>query len=235
MLTTYLTETNRLLQNPAATSALYSTSDLTAYINIARGQIAGESESIRVYAPMALLPSQQVYPFSAITLTGTPGVSGVFNVRGLTIGIASGQSWLRPRSFPYFQLYFLNNPETEVAAPIEYAQYGQGATGSLYFNPTPDQDYTAYLDCVCFPIPLVDDTTVEALPYPWTDCVPYFAAYMALMSAQRAPDADHMFQLYQTFAGRARQMSNSSVVPNQASQSGNPTRAGQLGVSQKGQ
>ena len=235
MLTTYLTETNRLLQNPAATSALYSTSDLTAYINIARGQIAGESESIRVYAPMALLPSQQVYPFSAITLTGTPGVSGVFNVRGLTIGIASGQSWLRPRSFPYFQLYFLNNPETEVAAPIEYAQYGQGATGSLYFNPTPDQDYTAYLDSVCFPIPLVDDTTVEALPYPWTDCVPYFAAYMALMSAQRAPDADHMFQLYQTFAGRARQMSNSSVVPNQASQSGNPTRAGQLGVSQKGQ
>ena len=48
MLNAYLTSTQLLLQNPAPTAALYSPANLTSFINTARGQLAGESESIRV-------------------------------------------------------------------------------------------------------------------------------------------------------------------------------------------
>ena len=236
MLAQYQTQTQQLLQNPpSAASSLYALSDLTDYINTARGQIAGEGECIRVYGTLAAVAGTRAYPFSGITLSGVSGVEGVFNVRGATIGVASGQSWLHPRPFPYFQLYYLNNPVPEEDTPVDYSVYGQGSAGSIYLNPVPDQSYTLSLDCVCYPVPLVDDITAEALPYPWTDCVAYFAAYLALLSAQRTSDADHMFQLYQTFMSRARQFVNGAVNPGQYSQQGNPTRSGQLGVTPKGQ
>ena len=68
-------------------------------------------------------------------------------------------------------------------------------------------------DCICTPVVLVDDTTAEAIPYPWTDCVPYFAAYLALMNSRRPEEAANMFKLYETFMKRARSFSESTFVP----------------------
>ena len=198
MLTAYLTRTQELLQNPVPSSPLYATTDLTSYINSARSQIAGESECIRVMGTLALMLGTQVYPFSSIVVTGTSGVSGVFTVRGATVAIASGQVWLTPRPFPWFQTYYLNNPVPQQATPRRYSQFGQGVSGSFYIDPVPDQPYTLSMDCACYPISLVDDTTAEALPFPWTDCVPYYAAYLALMSSQRTTDATAMWSQYQT-------------------------------------
>lgn len=237
MLSTYLTQTTQLLQNPAVPSlSLYTTADLTGYINTARGQIAGEGKCIRIYGALTLAVGTQVYPFSSISVdpTSTLGVAGVFNVRGANVSVGAGSAWMRPRSFPYFQLYFLNNPVPVTARPKEYSQYGQGANGTLYFNSVPDAPYVVSADCVCFPVNLVDDTTPEAIPYPWTDCIPYYAAYMACLSSQRTSDANDMFSRYQTFMARARTMSNGDVNPGQYPQHANPTRAGQLGVQSSG-
>ena len=68
-------------------------------------------------------------------------------------------------------------------------------------------------DCYCTPIVLVDDTTAEAIPYPWTDAVPYYAAYLAYLDAQRADDSDRMFKQYEMFMKRARNMSETPFVP----------------------
>jgi hypothetical protein len=86
------------------------------------------------------------------------------------------------------------------------------------------------VDCVCYPAALTTDTDPEAIPYPYTDSVPYYAAYLAYLSSQRAADADRMWQQYQLFSSRARQISNGSVNPGQYPQSGSPVRANQLGV-----
>jgi hypothetical protein len=233
VLASYLLRTQQLLQNPAAATSLYSTPDLYSYINTARGQIAGEANCVRHQGTLALTTSGQTYPFTAINtgVSTVTGINSVLNVRGVTLGVASGQVWLSPRPFPYFQLYYLNNAVPQAGQPREYSQYGQGEAGSIYFSAMPDSTYTATLDCVCTTINLVDDTTVEAIPYPWTDCVPYFAAYLAYLSAQRTSDADHMWQIYQTFMTRARQMANGEVTPSQFAQSANPVRMNQLGVS----
>lgn len=234
MLTSYLNATGLLLQNPVAPTPLYSTANLTTFINTARSQLAGETECIRVMGYLPLVAGVQIYPFSNI-VTGvlTMGVQGVLNVRNAWRSVASGQVWIRPRPFEWMSLYGLNNAVPEQGPPTEWAQYAQGVTGSIYVTPVPDTAYQLNLDMVCYPIPLVDDTTVEAIPYLWTDAVPFFAAFYALMSAQstsRDADADKMFQRYQLFAQRARQASTPSVLSGMYPQQPPLVRQGQLGM-----
>ena len=234
MLDQYLTQTNQLLSNPQATNALYATSDLTDYINRARGQLAGDSESIRNYATLPVVAGQRIYPFSAIVLAApTAGISGVFNVRFAWYQVGQGQKSLRARPWAWFAQYRLNNPVPPTGFPVVWSQYGQGDSGSIFIDPIPDTDYTLQLDTVCVPDALADDTTVEAIPYPWTDAVPYFAAYLAYLSSQngaRQADALRMKELYTEFKNKARTYSNPSILPYLYEQAPSPVRSSQLGL-----
>ena len=215
---------------------------------MARGQLAGEAECIRIIGTIPTVVGQRAYNFSSINLgvSATTGVQGAININTLQVSIAVGQQWLTPRSWPWFQLYHMNNVVPQNGPPQNWSQYGQGAAppaagsafgGSFYLDPPPDDIYMLNCDCVCYPIPLVDDTTVEAIPYLWTDAVPFFACYYALLSSQtsaRQADAERMFNHYETFVQRARQMSNPSVGRYMYSQSVDPTVAAKLGKQQQG-
>jgi hypothetical protein len=227
-LTSYLARTKDLLQNPAAPTGLYADADLTTYINEARVQVAGESQAIRVLGSLTLTAGVGgPYPLSAIVYPASSAVSGVagpLNVYTAWYRVGSGQKWLRPRPWPWFSLYELNTPVPQQKPPYAWAQYGQGLAGSLYFN-TPDLAYVIPLDTACYPIPLVDDTTVEAVPDLWTTAVPYYAAYLALLSAQtgtRTQEAQGMLQLYELFVGRARRFVTPEVLPHQYAQTPHP-------------
>lgn len=216
MLASYLTETTNLLQNPAAPTPLYSTSALTGYINTARGQLAGEAQCIRAMGTLATAATTGSYAFSAVTLPSGAGLQGLLAVR--TIWLTSGTSLLRLQSIPFeqFSLYQMNYATPATGNPAKWAQFAQGASGSIYVYPIPAATGGLQLDCVCYPIALVDDTTVEAIPYLWTDAVPYFAAYLALLSAQtgaRTSEADAMFKRYQMFVQRARRASTPDQLP----------------------
>lgn len=232
MLNQYLTQTAQLLQNPGAPTTLYSTSDLTGWINTARGQLAGEAECIRTMQQLTLsVGSQGPYAFPTVA---TPGILEISNVRLGWYLVGSGQKRITTRSFEWFSLYEFSSPVPDTGAPKTMAQHGQGVAGTLYFSPQPDYAYTIKLDCVGLPIPLVDDSTVEAIPYLWTDAVAYFAAYLALLSAQlgvRTAEADKMFQRYQQFAQRARGAATPGVLPTDSPQIPSPVRANQLGAS----
>lgn len=248
MLTAYLNRTRQLLQNPSAPTSLYSDSDLTSWINVARGQVAGESEGIRIIGTISAVVGQQSYNFSSINLgvSATTGVQGVIHVRRISYTTGGGQKWITPRAWEWFDFYHLSNTVPVNAAPTSWSQYGQGsagtgtgsgASGSFYITP-PDSTYTLNCDCVCYPIALVNDATVEAVPYLWTDAVSYFAAYLALLSAQtgqRQADAERMLARYTEFTERARKFSNPSVNRYIYQQAGDPTQANKIGISGKGQ
>ena len=246
MLNNYITDTDNLLQKPGANTKLYDNTSVTRWINLARGQLAGEAECIRLLGTLTTTIGQRNYNFSALNI-GTPattGAQGVINVRRINFGVASGQKTLAPRPWEWFDLYCLNNPVPSNGAPQRWAQFGQGsagtstgsgASGSFYIDPPPDSTYTLYCDCVCYPIALVDDTTVEAIPYLWTDAVPFFAAYYALLSAQssaRVADAQRMMDMYKNFLERARKASNPTVYRWQYEQAGDPTQAAKIGIKQ---
>ena len=235
MLAGYLALTQQLLQNPAAPADLYDPAVLTVYLNQARGQLAGDGQCIKRLGSYPLVVgSQGPYPFTGITLAPSAGVQGVLNVRQQWYAIGTGQIWFPGRPWPWFSLYNLNSAAPSTGAPEVWAQYAEGEAGTLYVGPVPDFGYTANADCVCFPVDLVDDTTPEAIPAPWTIAVPYYAAYLALLSAQtgaRVQDAERMFKLYQTFVGRARQFSTPEILPGHFPQQPNVTRDNQLGIS----
>ena len=194
MLAYYLAQTQRLLQNPAAPVTLYSTADLTSYINTARSQIAGEGRCIRRIGTLTTTIGTRLYPFSSIVFTGA-GVQGAINVRSMLYSVGTGMKWVNGKSFEWFQYFRLNNPVPTSGAPTEWSQHAQGSagvgaitnvgagtmsSGSFFIDPLPDLAYTLNLDCAAYPIALAADTDAEAIPFMWSDCVAYFAAYLAL-------------------------------------------------------
>lgn len=247
MLDQYVTDTQNLLQKPGATTPLYPDTAVTRWINIARGQLAGEAECIRVMGTIATVANQRPYNFSDINVgvPATTGIQGILNVRRVQYVSADGYQWIPSRPWPWFDLYSLNNPVPFPGVPTSWAQYQQGssgtatgsaASGSFYIDPPPDQAYTLSCDCTCYPIVLVDDASVEAIPYQFTDAVPFFAAYYALLSAQsqaRRADAQAYYELYQTFLDRGRKQSNPSVNRWQFEQAADIPQQTKLGLNKK--
>jgi hypothetical protein len=247
VLTQYINLTQRLLQNPAAPNQLYSPADLTTYINIARGQIAAEGECIRRLMIASTVIGQRPYAFSVLAFQGgllpnVTGVEGVIHVRRLNYAIGlTGFVWIKPLAWPWFDFYHLSNPVPGSGAPTVWSQYAQGASGqgtgsavggSFFLDPLPDNVYQLQADCVCYPQPLAADTDVEALPYLWTDAVPFYAAYYALLGAQasaRQQDALRMFQLYQQYMQRARSGATPAVDGYLYAQAPDPVQAAKLG------
>lgn len=227
----YQQQTQRLIRDIAQKDA--NPADLIGYINEGRVQLAGESMAIKVFGQYSLVVGQQgPYPFSAMTLSGAVGVSGVLNVSQQWYQVGTGQLWFRGRPWPWFSVYFTNSAAPEQGSPRAWAQYGEGVNGTLYVGPPPDAPYVINADCVGLPVPLVDDTTVEAIPVPWTTAVPYYAAYLALLAEQTSDGdarADKMFERYSLFVARARGMATPDVMPSNFRQQRNPVRANQLG------
>lgn len=252
MLQQYQNLTQQLLQNPQATTALYSIVNINSWVNIARGQLAGESEAIRVEGTLTTVIGQRNYNFSAINL-GTPsltGVQGAIHVNRIAYAtLSGGRQWMTPRPWPYFDLYYLSNPIPVNGPPARWAQYGQGSagsgnitgigagtmsSGSIYLDPPPDQTYTLYLDCTCYPIALALDTDPEAIPYLWTDAVPFYACWYALISAQtsiRMDEAKGYKDIYDDMVRRARQAANPSVMRVNYEQAMDPAAMLKIGMS----
>jgi hypothetical protein len=250
-LTSYLTQTRSLLQLPGTQStSLYTDADLTRWVNYSRGQVAGEGECIRAIGTIPTVQGQNSYNFANI-VTGNPavnGIQGVINIQRMSYAVGQGQLWMTPRAWPWFSLYNLNTAVPASGSPSEWSQFGQGsgnqagtpgvvlsvAGGSFFVSPLPDGIYTLNCDAVCYPIPLVTDSDPEALPYFWTDAVPFFAAYFALMSAQtnaRMADAAQMYKgHYNEFMDRARKQSNSSLNRWMNAQAGDPAQGPKMSI-----
>ena len=225
-LTDYLQTTRRLLND--AGFARFNDFDLREWVGIARGQIAGEGECIRVYGTLAVTAAAQQYPFSAIAFpAGTTGVQAPINVRMITYGVpaATGQAPVTSREWEWFNQYVLAQPAPIASRPRVWAQFGQGVNGTIFINLL-NGPYTLSVDTVCYPSPLTNNSDPEAIPYLWTDAVPYFAAYLALLTAGNAEAAAGMFKLYQMFVMRARTFATPSVLPGQYAQGPDPEMAG---------
>lgn len=246
MLSNYQIAVRRLLQNPAAPTSLYDADDVNSWINIARGQMAGEAECIRLNATVSTVIGQQEYNFSSLNTgsSATNGIAGAIHVRSISYAVGTGWRKIPNRPWTWFNQYFLNDAVPESGPPVTWAQFGQGAAaqpantgatggGTFWIAAIPDAVYTLRCDCVCFPIPLVADNTVEAIPYLWTDAVPFFAAYYALLSAQtsaRTADAERMYNYYETFLERARRSANPNPLRWQYEQASDPTQAAKIGL-----
>lgn len=138
---------------------------------------------------------QEVYPFSGIDLSSNPGCESVYAVRGISIIYSGYRYSLECMAFSKYQIYRAY-PYQYQYTPAICSQYGQGANGNFYFYPLPSQPLQAEWDCQCLPTELVDDSSPEAIPAPWTDAVPYMAIHLGYLELQNFNAAKFYLDLY---------------------------------------
>lgn len=295
-LNTYIQKVQRLIHDP--TNQFWSTADITAYINEARGQIAAKGQCIRVlpatsgpiasvtmvtagsgyvtaptvtalglgtgftatavmsgqtvasvtvntpgtgYFPQSTsivftptsggsgatatavisganqtVANQEVYPFSAVNplVQATSGVASILVVQGVSISWGQG---MKPTLFTWdwgsFQAQLRSYSFGLTGYPSTAAQFGQGVGGSIYLWPIPSGVYAMDWDCICLPVDLVSDSTPEAIPYPWTDAIAYFAAGLCFDNSRQGQNSDRFYQRYEQRMMGARAFSDSGMIP----------------------
>lgn len=222
MLFQYRQQTQRLLQDTV--QALYNLADLDIYINDARLQISLAAECIRQPAQITMVQGQQSYAFSSATFTAAPtipdGLGGVGNVRSALLVLVTqnaqgqfGQKRIPIRAWEWFESYYLAVNIPTQGPPKIAARLQPGISGTIWFAPPPDNAYQINLDAVAYPASLASDSDPEALPSPWTDAVPFYAAYLAHLSSQNLDAAAHMWGEYQKFELRGTQITTPSRTP----------------------
>jgi hypothetical protein len=224
-LNAYIAQTQSLLNDVGAVE--YTTASLTTFINDARVQIAGASESIRQVALLGLTANVQAYAFNMFT-GFTAGVQGVLTVRKASVRTLTEWTEIFNREWEWFWSNCLNGPRSVTpGTPDTFSQFQPGVGGILFISPTPQVGLNCRADVVAYPINLAVDADPEALQYPWTEAVQYYAAYLALLNAQRYADADSMLQRYDLFQTRATQMTTPTTLPGQYPGQGGAAIAGE--------
>ncbi|MDE2099004.1 MAG: hypothetical protein KGL39_17250 [Patescibacteria group bacterium] len=142
---------------------------------------------------------QEKYAFSDIDLSANPGCDSVYAVRGVSIIYSGYRYSLELMAWTRYQIYRAY-PYQYQYTPAIFSQFGQGTDGSLFFYPLPSQALQAEYDCQCLPSDLLDDQSYEAIPLPWTDAVPYFAAHFAMAEIGNLNASRFYLDLYEKFA-----------------------------------
>jgi hypothetical protein len=133
----------------------------------------------------ATTAGQEVYPFSAIDLSSFAGVSSIHLIGSVSVIFSQFRYSLQYKAFSEYQALIRQYSSGFYQyVPAYFSQFGQGVRGSLYMYPIPNQTYQLEIDCICLPSDLVSDQDYEAIPDPWTDAVPYFAAHLAYLELQ---------------------------------------------------
>lgn len=204
MLTSYEQQTQRLLNDAA--NRFFNVGDLDVYINNARSDVAQQTQCLLANAVLSTVAGTQTYLMSSLAPPVGSGLLTPLNVRNLRSLNQGIYRRMEGRPWQWFSNYYLDgfNSVAQGSNPSVWTLQTQGLDGTIWLWPTPSGVASVIVDCTWFPIPLVDDSTVEALPPPWVSVVPYFAAYMALVQAQRLQDAQNLYGLYGKFTQSAR-------------------------------
>lgn len=143
-----------------------------------------------------LQPNQEQYSFSDINVSMFPGVGSVFMIRSVSVIYANYRYSLPCYSFSVYQSMIRQYPFQYTYVPTFCSQFGQGASGSFFAYPWPSQRYAWEFDCTCLPQDLIDDQSVEVIPQPWSDIVPYFAAHLAFAELQNLNASKYYLDLF---------------------------------------
>lgn len=205
-LSTYITQTRRLLHD--ANGTFWSDSELTDYINTGRKKVSLDTACLRSLETVTLTSGTESYGVQLVT-SKLDRCIDVVNIAVL---------WGNQR-VPLMQMVWTDfQANMRVWAnfqnmPAAYSKYG-APIGKIYIGPVPNQDYTSYWDVFYIPEDLESDSDTDELTWPFSDPVPYYAAYTAKHKEQAYGEASLYEQQYARKAAWAIQSTFTRVMPN---------------------
>lgn len=158
---------------------------------------SGAQITIQISPINQLNPGQEQYSFSDINVSMVPGADVVHSIRGVSIIYANYRYSLPMYAFSVYQAMIRQYPFQYQYVPTFCSQFGQGANGSFFAYPLPSQLYQWEFDCQVLPQDLIDNQSVELIPKPWQDAVPYFAAHLAFLELQNLNSGKFYLDLYE--------------------------------------
>lgn len=144
----------------------------------------GAVGSLAVSPISVMNQGQEVYRFADQDLSANPGVKSIYSVKSVSVLYANWRYTLACPSFSSYQATLRSFPFQYQYVPFYMAQYGRGTAGAFFMYPQPSAPWQMEWDCFCLPDNLTDDQSVEAIPDPYTDAVPFRAAYFAYLELQ---------------------------------------------------
>jgi hypothetical protein len=166
---------------------------------------SGASATANVKYINVLNQGQEVYNFKDIDLSQFPGVASCYAVKSVSIIYSNYRYSIPIYSFSVYQAMIRQYPSQYQYVPTFGSQYGQGIDGSFYLYPLPSQTYQVEFDMFCLPANLTDRTSVDVIPSPWDDVVPYFSAHLAFLEMQNFNAANYYFDLFDKMTLRKSQ------------------------------
>ena len=155
--------------------------------------------TVTLSAAVKTVVGQETYAFSnyvsALQLA-QPGAAYIIGLQSVSVSWGTIKPTLDYMSWTSFQAQYRSYNVGNQNYPSLWSQYGRGNGGTCYLWPIPGTASQMDWDAYCNPIPLVNDSTVEAIPDPFTGSVKYYAAYLAHLNAQRKDDAQFMQALF---------------------------------------
>lgn len=184
-------------------------------LSFSGGSGFGATASATVTGILTTTANQEVYTYAAGSIVAAlqPGVGPIQGVLSVAVNQGAQKPVLRHWPWSYLQAYCRSYSAQTTNYPDIWSQYAQGTNGSMYLYPIPSDTFAMEWDCYCLPIDLVDDTTIEAIPYPWTTAVAYYAAHLAYLNAQRTDDAAAMRANYKEKMIEAGGFARPGVIP----------------------
>lgn len=159
---------------------------------------SGAEVTIAISPINQLNPGQEQYSFSEIDLSGVPGAESVLFIRGISIIYSNYRYSLPCYSFSTYQSMIRQYASTQYSyVPTFFSQLGQGTAGTLFAYPLASQLYQWEFDLNVLPQDLIDNQSVELIPQPWQDAVPYFAAHLAFLELQNLNSGKFFLDLYE--------------------------------------
>lgn len=180
--------------------------DLTFYINSGRSQIASMSSAVTNLNIVTFVNGTETYAMP--TPASSTGMGQAIAVISIAVPWGTYKPVLDRYSWSDFQAYFRLFSGTVTGFPECYGLLGSGANQTAYIFPIPSQTFAAEFQCAHQVLPLMADADPEALPYPFTDAVPFYATWLALLNAQRYQEAKAIYEVYKQYTNVARAASN---------------------------
>lgn len=184
-------------------------------LSFSGGSGSGATATATVNGILTTTANQEVYTYAAASAVAMlqPGVGPIQGVLSIAVNQGAQKPMLRHWAWSQLQAYCRSYSAQTTNYPNIWAQYAQGTNGSAYLYPIPSDTFAMEWDTYCLPIDLVDDTTIDALPYPWNTPVAYYASHLAYLNAQRTEDAAAMKVAYKEKMMEAGGFARPGVVP----------------------
>lgn len=132
------------------------------------------------------------------------------NLKGIADVISVSVSWggTRPSLdwMPWedLQAYARSFNILVTSDPQYWSTYGDGDRGQVWLFPVPVDNLEMEWDCFVIPADIYSDSDHEAIPREFSTYVPFYAAHLANLNAQRFGQANIMLDLFYSNSGIAR-------------------------------